>query len=785
MPKRLLRSVIEFDSEVSPENLVRNFQLLRKAVEANQLEWGRPEDIQIYKYTLGFFIQHFEMPSAQTVSDYFQGVNSIEAIERIKDIQIERPYARTNFVHLLRTLQEDQARIKAVALLKETHEILVKGVEDKRTKEVHKGLEEAILHFTRKSQEIRVVDTNVRIHGDVRKDGLVMKEEYEIAENDKSKVIGVLTGLNEVDENCKGVKKGELWIHAGYPGELKCLAGDATVYDHRKGRLRTLKELFDSKDLPIVTALDREGITHHLVQAKASHLIQNGIRAIFDVELTSGRSVGATSNHKFFTTSGWKSLDKLAPGSWIAVPAVTVRGRPTTHADTLSIFSAAPDVVKALDGDLAWEQIKTIQLRGREMTYDLAVPKHHSFVVNDIVTHNTSLAINWCYNAITRFKKNVVYVSFEMPLEQIRRNIYTIHTTNARFAQQGFKSLDYRNIRDGLLTKEEKAFYYDYVIPDFLNNPTYTHFEVVTPDREWNMDDVRSQVELLHKEFDVGLVVLDHGQWVEARKSRRNKDYVIEINSVINDAKNLALHFDHNSGVPVLMLFQINRQGKELADKNDGAYKMSALTYANNCCAKGTLISTDKGLVPIEDIKIGTKVWSHTGWEEVLSKFDNGIRPIVEVKTELSCVKVTQDHRFRTLSPNGLEWTPASNLLGAYALSATMIPQKVISVKFVGDIQVYDLEVTGNHEYTAGGLLVHNCEKTADVITTTYLNDALRAAGLTKITNLKNRDNPLFKPFEAHVNFVSRRILSAKRMGPQGFSVESHDEYLNAMDVAL
>jgi replicative DNA helicase len=488
MPKRLLRSVIEFDKEITPENLIRNFQRLRKAVDADQLEWGRPEDEQIYKYILGFFIQYFEMPSPQTVLDYFESVNGVEAIERLKDIKAEQSYSRTNFAHLLRSLQENQAVVKGVALLKETHEILVRGVEDKK-KQTHKGLEDAIMHFTKRAQEIRVVDTDTRLHGDIRKDGQKMREEYALAESDKSRVYGVLSGINEIDNVCKGLKKGELWIHAAFPSELK-----------------------------------------------------------------------------------------------------------------------------------------------------------------------TTLAANWSYNAVTRYKKNVVYISFEMPYEQIRRNIYSIHSTNRRFSQKGFKPLDYLAIRDGTLTPEEKDFYDNHVTLDFENNPTYTTFEVMTPDRDWSMDDVRSHVELLHKEFDVGLVVLDHGQWIEARKDRRNKDYTIELNSVIRDAKRFALTFDHNNGVPVLLLFQINRAGKDDADKNDGIYKMKALTYANEC------------------------------------------------------------------------------------------------------------------------------EKAADVITTTYLNDTLRMTGATKITNLKNRDNPPFKPFEAIVQFAPRRIVSPERLraeDPQGFSVEDQHECID------
>lgn len=489
MPKRLLRSIIEFDKEISHENLVRNFQRLRKAVDVGQFDWG-PEDEKIYKHALGFFIQHFEMPPVQTVLDYFQSVNNVEVLDRLKYVADEKPYARAGFVHLLRELQEGQVNAKAIQLLKDTHEILMKGVEDKKTGEVSKGFEAASLFFTRRAQEIRIDENNVQIHGDIRQDAERMKEEYITAENDRGRVLGVLSGINEIDESCKGAKKGELWMHAAFPGELK-----------------------------------------------------------------------------------------------------------------------------------------------------------------------TTLAANWCYNAVTRFKKNIVYVSFEMPREQIRRNIYTLHSSNARFANQGFAPVDYRHIRDGLLTKQEKEFYFDYVIPDFKDNPTYATFEVVTPDREWTMADVRQHLEMLHKEFEIGLVVLDHGQWIEARKARKNKDYTIELNSVITDAKRLALNFDHNSGIPVMMLFQINRSGKTEADKNDGVYKMNALTYANNA------------------------------------------------------------------------------------------------------------------------------EKTADVITTTYWNTEMRNTGRTKFTNLKNRDNPIFEPFEAHVNMTCRRIMSGQRMTPQKFTNEGHSDYLQSMAV--
>jgi len=661
--KQVLRSVIDFgdgDNKISQDNLILNLQKL----VASHYEWTRPDDQRLYTFVVTFFQQRMEVPSAQTMEDYFERLKDIEAVERLKDVKSVPSYIRTNFDELLKTSLEDQHRIKAVALLKEAQEIITKGLEIEGERK--QGVRDGIQHFASKANDLIISDYNARTRGDIRDDGEDIWNEYQQAKVNKDKVWGKFTGLNNIDTNCHGAKKGELWIHAAYPGELKCLAGDVTIFDHRTNRRRTLHELFQSGDLPIVTALDREGETHKLVLAETSHLVENGVRAVHDLRLSSGRQIGATGNHKFFTPSGWKRLDELTLGDWVAVPSArwrhanTTKYRPSAQADTLALFASAPAVRKALEGDLSWEQVVAIDFRGEELTYDLSVPGHHTFVANDIVTHNTSLAMNWCYNLVTRYKANVLYVSLEMPYHQLRRIGYVIHSASAKWQMEGFeKPLDYRMVRDGMLSPKDEAFYQE-VIRDFHKNPEYSSFEVWSPDREVDMDDIRLEAELLHKRMEVGMIVLDHGMLVNPRRKKRSKDYVVELNSVIRDAKKLALHFNQGEGIPVLMLFQINRQGKVEADKNEGRYKMSALTYANET------------------------------------------------------------------------------------------------------------------------------DKSADIITTTYLNDEHRRQGTTLLCNLKNRDNPLFEPFPAEVNFSSRRIRNRNSMNTNyghGMSADIHSDAIQMASI--
>lgn len=884
MPKRLLRGVIDFeDGKISREALNVNFQRL----QSSNIEWPNPEDERIYGFVLEFFRNNFDLPTAVTLQDFFLRENNVEVQERLKDIGASVVYVRKQYSHLLEQLLEDQNRLKMRVLLKDAEEIVSKGriIQEGKEKVKLQGVKDAMLYFNRRVNDLIPADNNVKLRGDLRDDTDRAWQEYQIAKRDKGKVWGCFTGINEIDRVCHGCKRGEMWVHAAFVGELKCLPGDATVFDHKTQRRRRLEEMFACGDLPTVTAIADEGRTSALVLAEASHLVQNGMRQVYDLTLKSGRRVGSTDNHRFLTLSGWRELKDLKPGDFVATPKVMHAEGHTSYTEaevklvgyligdgriedcinftqeneeiredfvsclkTLGLLEGAADYEKAhfsvqfpkdrvpfvrvgqglgdrwhrtvspvrvllertglygkdsyekrvpseffglpskllaqflgalwstdgscstgiyeregqpsqtsyvisynsvsqelcLDvqslllrlgiqstvtsvtttledgrpyvfwtvrvvtnpskrrfcklvhvvgksdrfqklaetiperdttpvpsallpdgtrvlingswryartsinnsdtvtgevaaqfgvstGDIFWDRVQSIEPRGVEMTYDLSVPGPHTFVTNDIVTHNTTFALNWCYNLVTHYKTNVFYVSIEMPYEQVRRNIYAIHSTHSKFKAQGKQPLSYSKIRDGELSPEEEAFYQE-VLKDFNENPNYCRFEVWQPSREVTIADIRLEAELKHKEMDVGFVVIDHGGRVQPRTA--HKDYTIALNTVLSDAKLMAMHFNGGEGVPVLMLFQLNRQGKTEADKNEGKYKLNALSYANEA------------------------------------------------------------------------------------------------------------------------------ERSADYVTTSYLNDQHREAGTTIFCNLKNRDNALFQPFTASVRFTARRITN-------------------------
>jgi len=69
------------------------------------------------------------------------------------------------------------------------------------------------------------------------------------------------------------------------------------------------------------------------------------------------------------------------------------------------------------------------------------------------------------------------------------------------------------------------------------------------------------------------------------------------------------------------------------------------------------------------------------------------------------------------------------------------------------------LGVEGDHEYQTGPLLSHNCERSADVVTASWVDEDLMKANRVQFQCLKSRDQKSFERFLAWVEWPCRRIL--------------------------
>lgn len=212
----------------------------------------------------------------------------------------------------------------------------------------------------------------------------------------------------------------------------------------------------------------------------------------------------------------------------------------------------------------------------------------------------TTLALNWAYNQAVWFHDNVLYFSLEMPFHQVRRWLLSMHTihpkfTEARIAlgiqQEGGPDvgLDYKKIRDGGLAPVEKRFLVDYVTTDWddpANGYGTIHVEVADPSKpDITVDGLRGRAEGLYSKVPFGMVVVDHASLLGSRG--RYTSTTERLNESLRDLKNLfALNFRRGQGIPVVALFQINREGLKEAHKRKEkghlpTYEIHNLSYSS------------------------------------------------------------------------------------------------------------------------------------------------------------------------------------------------------------
>nr|WP_211236617.1 replicative DNA helicase [Arthrobacter castelli] len=100
--------------------------------------------------------------------------------------------------------------------------------------------------------------------------------------------------------------------------ESGCLTGDTRILRSDTGAETTMKELYDSgaRDVPVWSMDD--GLRY--VERHLTHVFSTGRKAVYRLRLSSGKTVRATANHRFYTYDGWKPLGELTAGNRLAVP---------------------------------------------------------------------------------------------------------------------------------------------------------------------------------------------------------------------------------------------------------------------------------------------------------------------------------------------------------------------------------------------------------------------------------------------------------------------------------
>ncbi len=96
-----------------------------------------------------------------------------------------------------------------------------------------------------------------------------------------------------------------------------CLTGDTPVYLPDSGTYKTMGQLVNTADFRVLALNER---TWKLEPAVVTKAFSTGKKAVMRLTTRLGKTIRATSNHKFLAFDGWRALGDLCVGESIALP---------------------------------------------------------------------------------------------------------------------------------------------------------------------------------------------------------------------------------------------------------------------------------------------------------------------------------------------------------------------------------------------------------------------------------------------------------------------------------
>jgi len=180
------------------------------------------------------------------------------------------------------------------------------------------------------------------------------------------------------------------------------------------------------------------------------------------------------------------------------------------------------------------------------------------------------------------------------------------------------------------------------------------------------------------------------------------------------------------------------------------------------CCAAGTYINTNRGTLPIEEVKAGDMVEGFTGQNEVYEVHNEGDTEVVTIKATEACLSARPNHRIKVLTQKGeLEWRQMRELyhlakeggVGAlpkiprkYRKGAGALQQDYTSINSIssGRAHCYDLSTSGDHSYVSNGFISHNTTIGAGMIVAYFLHRILCLKNPAKFYGLGKKSKIVF-----------------------------------------
>lgn len=259
-------------------------------------------------------------------------------------------------------------------------------------------------------------------------------------------------------------------------GMAYCLTGDTLIYSPRRahGRLsgskkRRLEDLYAMTQTPHgrsrvkllrLRCLDERTGTFTVGKVKA--IMCSGIKPVFKVTLSDGKTITSTKEHRFLTKEGWLPLEDIVGGLSISATGCAMYGKADAEimVNGKLAYKNKEDYVEIFGGQIEDTsvharkverrllipkavKIVSIVFAGEQMTYDIEMDgENHNFIANGVITHNSQQSQRYVSGRMVRFVERPEYALDE-----------TLHRQFLQRIERA--SRDYASITERILTMQQ------------------------------------------------------------------------------------------------------------------------------------------------------------------------------------------------------------------------------------------------------------------------------------------------------------------------------------------
>jgi replicative DNA helicase len=472
--------------------------------------------------------------------------------------------------------------------------------------------------------------------------------------------------------------------------ESGCLAGESLVTLADSGAQVPIRDLAGKSGFA-VWALNEK--TWKIERAIVTRAFATGVKPVFRLTTRLGRTIRATANHKFYTFDGWKRLDELKAGERLALP------RHLSNPESQSMSDAELALLGHLIGDGCPLPRHVIQYTTRERDLAALVATLASEVFSDEVKPRINQERQW----------------YQVYLSSTRHHTHRVRSAVTEWLDQlgifGLRSHE-KYVPTKVFEQPEKA------IALFLRH----------------------------------LWATDGCIWVDEKKGKHHPGiyYASSSEVLARDVQSLLLRVGINA-----RLRQISQAGKGkdqfhvvVSGKTDietfintigavGEYKLSTLAQVKQFISR-TTANANRDVIPYSTWRkhvIPSMKEHEISARQLAAGLQMSYCGSTLYKQNISreraarIANVVQSKELLHLAQSDIYWDEI----------AAIVPE--------GETDVYDLTVSGLHNFVANNVYVHNSiEQDADVVAFIYreeqYNRTEENAGIAEIIVSKQRNGP-------------------------------------------